>query len=68
MLPAEELESLRTRSHEWSDVPLNAGDNPLAAIDAELLDLEAEFQVAEGTVTSLQLRGFDITYDADASH
>ena len=66
MLPAEELESLRTRSQEWSDVPLNAGDNPLAAIDAELLDLEAEFQVAEGTVTSLRLRGFDITYDADA--
>ena len=66
MLPAAELESLRTRSHEWSDVPLNERDNPLAAIGADLLDLETEFQVAEGTVTCVKLRGFDITYDADA--
>ena len=67
MLPAAELESLRTRSHDWCDVPLNERDNPLAAIDADLLDLETEFQVAEGTVTCVRLRGFDITYDADAA-
>ena len=66
MLPAAELESLRTRSHEWTDLPLNATDNPLAAITADLLDLEAELQVAAGTVTCLQMRGFSITYDADA--
>ena len=66
MLPAAELESLRIRSHEWSDVPLNERDNPLAAIAADLLDLETEFEVVEGTVTSLQMRGFDITYDSDA--
>ena len=66
MLPAAELESLRIRSHEWSDVPLNERGNPLAAIAADLLDLETEFQVADGTVTSVRLRGFDITYDADA--
>ena len=66
MRPAAELESLRTRSHEWSGVPLNERDNPLAAVAADLLDLETEFQVAEGTVTCLKIRGFDITYDADA--
>ena len=45
MLPAAELESLRTRTHEWSDVALNERDNPLAAITADLLDLETELRV-----------------------
>ena len=66
MLPAAELASLRSNSHEWSDLLLNERENPLATIAADLLDLETEFQVAEGTVTCLKIRGFDITYDADA--
>ena len=66
MLPAAELASLRTRTHEWSNVALNERDNPLAAIAADLLDLETELQVAEGTVTCLKIRGFEVIYDADA--
>ena len=66
MLPAAELASLRTRTHEWANVPLGGQDNPLAAITADLLDLETEFQAAVGTVTCLRVRGFDITYDADS--
>ena len=66
MMPVAELKTLRTRTHEWSDVLLNDHENPLAAIDADLLDLETEFQVAEGTVTCLTLRGFRVSYDADA--
>ena len=66
MLPVTELEALRTRTHEWADLPLNTKDNPLAAITADLLDLETEIRVAAGTVTCLRLRGFDVTYDADA--
>ena len=66
MLPAAELASLRTRTHEWSDIALNERDNPLAALTADLLDLETEFHAAAGTVTRLQMRGFSITYDADA--
>ena len=66
MLPVAELASLRTRTHEWSDLQLNDKDNPLAEVTADLLDLEMQFQAAEGTVTCLQLRGFDVTYDADA--
>ena len=66
MLPVAELASLRTRTHEWSDVVLSEQDNPLAAITADLLDLETELQVAAGTVTCLQLRGFVVTYDSDA--
>ncbi len=65
MLPVTELAALRTRTHEWSDLQLNGQDNPLAAITADLLDLETEIRVAKGTVTCLQLRGFDVTYDAD---
>ena len=65
MLPVAELEALRTRTHEWTNVPLNAKDNPLAEVTADLLDLETEIRVAKGTVICLQLRGFDVTYDAD---
>ena len=65
MLPVAELATLRTRTREWTNVPLNAKDNPLAEVTADLLDLETEIRVAKGTVTCLQLRGFDVTYDAD---
>lgn len=66
MLPVAELAALRTRTHEWSGVVLGEQDNPLAAITADLLDLETEFRVAAGTVTCVQMRGFSIAYDADA--
>ena len=66
MLPVAELETLRTTTHEWSDVLLNDHDNPLAAIDADLLDLETEFQVVDGAVTCLTLRGFRVSYDSAA--
>ena len=65
MLPVAELEALRTRTHEWSGLPLDGHRNPLEAIAADLLDLEAEFPVAAGTVIRLQMRGFSITYDTD---
>jgi fructan beta-fructosidase len=66
MLPVAELESLRSGTHEWSDVTLNEGDNPLVAITADLLDLEAEFQASGGSKICLQMRGHSVTYDADS--
>ena len=67
MMPVAELATLRTRTHEWSDVVLHEHENPLAAINAHLLDLETEFRVAAGAEICVTVRGFRVVYDAAAA-
>lgn len=58
-----ELETLRAKSHEFSGQSLAPGDNPLAGLSAELVELETEFSVpADGRIV-LNLRGVEATYD-----
>ena len=67
MMPAAELATLRTRTHQWSDVVLHEQENPLAAINADLLDLETEFEAAAGAEICVTVRGFRVVYDAAAA-
>ena len=67
MMPAAELATLRTRTHQWSDVVLHEHENPLAAINADLLDLETEFEAAAGAEICVTVRGFRVVYDAAAA-
>ena len=62
--PVKELASLRTKSHRF-DVPTLAPDaaNPLAAVRAELVEVNAEFEPGEAEV-SFTVRGATIRYDA----
>ena len=64
MNPVKELETLRTKTHEWTDLTLKAGENPLAGVQGELFDVEVEFKPAANTQTTFDLRGHKVVYDA----
>ena len=66
MNPIQELETLRIRSHEWTDVTLKQSDNPLSDIESDLLDLEIEFEPSVGTETLFEIRGFKVVYDSES--
>lgn len=62
--PVRELANIRGESHEWKNVKFRDGDdNPLAAIDAELLEVEATIRVSEPGVYGLDVRGARIAFD-----
>ncbi len=62
--PVREHASLRARSHRIPPQPLNPGENPLAAVRGELLDLTAELSVGNATELGFNLRGVTVSYDA----
>jgi len=60
--PVKELASLRTRTWKVKAQPLKPGDNPLARINSELLDIEAELALGTATEVGFNLRGVPVTY------
>ena len=62
--PVRELASLRTKSHTLPPQPLNPGENPLAALKAELLDLTADLAPGDAAQLGFILRGVTVSYDA----
>jgi sucrose-6-phosphate hydrolase SacC (GH32 family) len=63
MNPIKELETLRTKTCEWTDVPLKDGQNPLSEIRGDLFDLEVEFEPSADSETIFDLRGIKVLYD-----
>lgn len=61
--PVHELEALRSKVLEVKDVKLIPGNNPLAKLNGELLDVEATFDVSHGDAIHFDLRGVAIDYD-----
>lgn len=60
----KEVELLREKTHSRKDLTLKSGDNPLAGVKGELLDVAVEFrQTAAGRIT-LTVRGVPVVYDA----
>ena len=65
--PVKELEALRVKTHEWQNLVLKAGRNPLADIHGDLFEVEVEFDPAARTETVFDLRGHKVTYNAAAA-
>ncbi|MCA9152937.1 MAG: GH32 C-terminal domain-containing protein, partial [Planctomycetales bacterium] len=64
--PVRELESLRSGSHLHASLTLGAGDaNPLADIQAELLELRAEFDPSMASEVVFNVRGSTIRFDRE---
>ncbi|HJT77417.1 MAG TPA: GH32 C-terminal domain-containing protein, partial [Gemmataceae bacterium] len=63
-LPVKEIERLYDGTHTWKDLTLSAGDNPLAGVKGELLDVSADFRPAGAEKVALTLRGVPVVYDA----
>ena len=61
--PVKELAKLRGKSHIIKAGVLNAGDNPLAEIKGELLDLETEIELGDAAEVGFNLRGIGVSYD-----
>jgi fructan beta-fructosidase len=62
--PVKELASLRAKSHTIKPQTLNPGENPLADVKGELLDLSSELALGDATELGFKLRGVTVSYDA----
>jgi sucrose-6-phosphate hydrolase SacC (GH32 family) len=63
--PVNELEVLRTKTHRFGPMSLKPGDmNPLESIPAELVDVRAEFELADAGEVVLNIRDVLVIYDA----
>jgi fructan beta-fructosidase len=60
--PVKEIERLHTRKHEWKNLALKPGENPLAGITGELFDIRAEIELGEATEVGFKVRGEPVTY------
>jgi fructan beta-fructosidase len=62
--PVRELASLRAKSHAIQPQTLNPGENPLADVKGELLDLTSELALGDAAELGFKLRGVTVSYDA----
>lgn len=62
--PVREIEKLWARTHALANQPLKEGDNPLAAVSAELLDVAVELAPGDAKEVGLVLRGTPVTWTA----
>ena len=63
--PAREIELLHGAEHRWTDVALKPGDDLLADVTGELLDIRADIEIGDATYVGLVVGGQPITYDVD---
>lgn len=60
--PVQSLETLRTKNHQWKNLILKPGVNPLKDLRGELLDIRTEF--ATNASVGFSLHGTQVVYDA----
>jgi sucrose-6-phosphate hydrolase SacC (GH32 family) len=64
--PVKELAALRTKDHNLGPLTLAPGDaSPLAAMNAELVELRAEFEPGQAREIAFTVRGATIVYNAE---
>jgi len=57
------LSSLRGKKHEWSDLELAPGVNPLGDLKGDLFEISVDFSPATAQAFELDLRGTPLVYD-----
>jgi len=62
--PVRELQSLRGKAHEWHDVDLTAGVDPLAGLTGDLFEIQAELEPGPDAEVTFTIRGQKVTYSA----
>lgn len=65
--PVKEIETLRGKAFTWGAQPLKKGENPLAKVEGELLDIAAEIEPGDAREIRFHLHGLDVRYD-NGSH
>lgn len=61
-LPVREIEKLRRKEHRWANLSVAPGDNPLAGIRGDLLDISGEIELSSARDVTLSVRGEAIRY------
>ena len=61
--PVKEHASLRVKSHTVQPQSFSVGENPLAGVKGELIDLTAELVPGDAAELGLNLRGVTVSYD-----
>ncbi len=61
--PVEEIKNLYAKEHRWMDEALDANNNPLAQLQGELFDIEAEIEVGKEKTIEFLVRGIPVSYD-----
>ena len=63
MNPIEEIETLRTKTHEWNNVVLKESVNPLSELKGDLFDVEVQFEPSDALETIFDIRGIKFVYN-----
>lgn len=61
-LPVKKIEILRGTPHRWRDLEVKPGENPLAGIQGDLWDIEAEIEPRTAGAVGFKVRGRTIAY------
>ena len=64
--PVKEIESIYKKTHNLKKTSLKPGDNPLKAINAELLDIYADITMGSAKRVVFDLRGSRVIYDGSS--
>jgi fructan beta-fructosidase len=62
--PVAEIAGLYAKTHTWPERTLHAGENALADVRHELLDIDLDVDVEQATEIRLALRGTPLVFDA----
>jgi len=62
--PVDGIKQLRYESHFWKNTIINPGENPLADLDGDVLEIIAEIDLAKATGFVFKIRGESLTYNA----
>ncbi len=61
--PAQELASLRTKSHHFGPLTVKPGDRPVQGVASELIEVRADFATDNAAVVTFTVRGVAVTFD-----
>lgn len=64
--PVEEIATLHQQHWQWTDMPLRAGENPLAEIRGQLFHLTMELAPQDAGRIDVMIRGVPISYDVSS--
>ena len=62
-MPVREIETLRGKKHHWKGQALEPGKNPLAGVDARLLDISTVIDRGAAAEVGLVIFGTPVSYD-----
>jgi len=61
--PVQEIQTLRDKERSWDNLALKPGDNPLADLSDDLVEILAEIEPLDATLWGFDIRGHKVQYD-----